>query len=247
MGEPVPAKLTDYWRKRAEIPGGTWYVDTLLDRWMEKLWHRAVKRLNLPHYTTVADVGCGDGRFATWCARTFGWRVFAFDLFHHVPAVESEHYSRVIFRWGVDAETIGRGETSGMMVSLVVVSGVLECVNDWRKALRAATSISTSALVVEDLREHAASYQIGLAHKTAITWGEFLAEVDSLGWRVVRWVPMTTLDRALTTISPKWLWWLTVPLSGLVDLALMYVPVARRHARFRACLLTQGSIKEGHS
>lgn len=238
----MPAKSDAYWLARAVTDGATWYRHPVLDGCMERLWHDAVRRLAPPFLRgdRVLDVGCGDGRFSVWLAQEYQVQVLGCDLFEY----RARRHPQVRYQWDVDAEhleAVRETEAVGYF-DFVIVSGVLECVDNWQAALAQALSVARNVLLVEDLPVRANAFQQGLPHKHALTHGEVVAAIEQLGWRVVREVSMTVLDRALVAPTPRRWWAMLAPVSMLVDLVLCRWPGRRIRdaARFRALLL-QGS------
>ncbi len=237
----MPAKSDGYWRGRSGRAGTSWYCNRWLDWYVGRAWHDAWRRLGVrpDKRFPCLDVGCGDGRWTQWLAETYGCPMYGVDLYDFAPPP----HPLVEFRSGVDAEQLTAALEARALPTcygLVVVSGVLECVSDWRRAFHEALKASDRVVFVEDLRERPAPYQMGLPHKTAITWDEFRKEVRASTHALVRWAPMTVIDRALAVRVPRWTWALVMPATVLVERGLVRLPAWRKRpewSRFKMVYL----------
>ncbi len=253
----MPPMSTTYWAEKSGRPGTVSYRN----RWLDGYWER-IRRIAVAEpfgwvveelitaypdrLLRALDLGCGDGAFTNWLAsKSLGRIRWIGADFYWYGGQSFDALSAMSFMSGVDAEQADQHFAPDAF-DLVTLNGVLECVDDWQKALDVALTIAPRVLLVEDLRTKVPSYQLGLDYKHAISWPEFIAhlkergDVELMGFR-----PVTVLDRALFVRTPQRLWPLVMAGTLAIDAALTrWLPdgLADRHSRFRAVYLKRKEL-----
>jgi len=247
----MPAKSETYWKNRADLgEGSTWYLDRWKDWYSKTLIKHCFKRVeNLLRGKTILDAGCGDCWLDLWLIQKFACYVMGVDRFDYGRNKERVA-DRLMYVPGVDIELLPEVNlVKAWTPDVAVVCSVLECTNDWKKALASIMAVAPVTVLFEDLRMESPWYQVGLDYKHPITWDEFLVEAlwiaknDLHVHLKLKGITANVIDRALFVRTPKWLWWLVAPVTLLIDLTAQHMPVFKgwieKHGRFRLVVVEQ--------
>jgi SAM-dependent methyltransferase len=253
----MPPMSTTYWAEKSGRTGTVSYRNRWLDGYWERIRRFAVaepfgwvvddlEKAFPNRLIRALDLGCGDGSFTNWMAsRSLGRIRWIGADFYWYGGQSFDAMSAMSFMSGVDAEQADQHFTPDAF-DLVTLNGVLECVDNWQKALSNALLIAPRVLLVEDLRTKVPPYQLGLDYKHAISWPEFVAhlkerdDVEVIGFR-----PVTVIDRALFVRMPERLWPLVMVASLAIDAVLTrWLPddLCSRFSRFRAVYLKRKEL-----
>jgi SAM-dependent methyltransferase len=248
----MPAESESYWAGRAEAgEGATWYMDRWKDLYAKALIRFCVRRF-LPGLVgrggLVLDVGCGDGWLSRWMAARLGVKVVGVELFDY--GVDPKPSESVRLCFGVDIEELAWWcKKEKLEPDCAVVSSVLECTSDWRKALREILKSCGKVLLFEDLRLWPAPYQAGRSYKSVITWPDFLLELNATAKELkgdveIRSHVGNVLDRVLFVRTPRFLWPPVSVVTLAADLGFHFLgevfPAVKRRSRFRVVVLSRG-------
>lgn len=238
-----PLLSETYWKRRFGWDSPCWSGEKWVD-WEHAVVLRSAFRRIWPNRAgRVLDVGCGDGRWSEWLAKTFGVEVWGTDALEF-PGVHARIASTTTrFPMGgftrfehVDAQELTKNaRLQKYRPDVVVFMNSLAYVSDWKQAVAEACHLAPVVIAFDNFQTPVPPWLRNLEHRRSIDQHQLRGAFVSHDMRVDKVVSADWFHRKLFLKTPRWMHPGVAVVSAGLDLVAARVlpPLAARHVAFR--------------